>query len=160
MVWEQKETSGDAQALWVCSLLEHIPGPGGVKMDGSIHVLCVERCSSAGTSPLSFVCSSFLALPVQGHVLLFLRSTLKPRDGHFSTEEKTLVLNTFKLNWSFKGISWDKEKHINSFRGFCDKQWEDKTSQSFEDKSAALGKWMGLYLRFIWQYRELLSFLM
>lgn len=102
-------------------------------MDSLIHVLCLGGCGCAGTS-LRFVCSSFLALPVQAYMLLFLHSTLNPHDVHFSTEEKILVLNTFKLNSSFKGISWDKEKHINSFRGFYDKQWEDKTSQSFENK--------------------------
>lgn len=104
MVWEQKESSEDAQAPWVCSLLEHIPGPQGVKMDSLIHVLCLGGCGCAGTS-LRFVCSSFLALPVQAYMLLFLHSTLNAHDVHFSTEEKILVLNTFKLNSSFKGIS-------------------------------------------------------
>lgn len=90
-------------------------------MDYLIHVLWLERCS-VGMSLISFLYSKPLALSVQEYMLLFLCSAMKPHDGHFSNEEKTEILNVFKLNSSFKGIFWDKERPICSFRGFCDKQ--------------------------------------
>lgn len=102
-------------------------------MDRLIHVLCLET-HNEGISLISFLCSKPLALPVQEHALPLLCSAVKPRDGHFSTEEKTVILNVCKFNSSFKGIFWEKERLICSFRGFCNKQWENKTLQSFEDK--------------------------
>ena len=90
-------------------------------MDHLIHVLWLERCS-AGMPLINFLCSKPLALAVQEYMLFFLCSAVKPCDGHFSSEAKTAILNVFKLNSSFKGIFWDKERRICSFRGFCDKQ--------------------------------------
>lgn len=88
-------------------------------MDHLIHVLWLER-SSARMSLIGF--QKPLRLPVWEYTLLFLCSAVKLCDGHFSSEEKTAILNMFKLNSSFKGTFWDKERHIRSFRGFCDKQ--------------------------------------
>lgn len=96
-------------------------------------MLWLERCSER-MSLVSFLGIKPLALPVQEYMLLFLCSAVKPCDGHFSREEKPVILNVAKLSSSFKGIFWDRERRICSFRGFCDKQWKNKTLQSFEDK--------------------------
>lgn len=115
-------------------------------MDHLIHVLCLET-HNEGISLISFLCSKPLALPVQEHALPLLCSAVKPHDGHFSTEEKTVILNVCKFNSSFKGIFWEKERRICRFRGFCNKQWENKTLLSFEDKEhyTTLHKCSGLY---------------
>lgn len=123
MDWEQKEIRGDAQK-WSSSApfwnqRTIFQDAGGVKMDHLIPVLWLER-SSTGISLISF--QKPLVLPVREYILLFPCSAVKLCDGHFSNEEKTVILNMFKLNSIFKGTFWDKDRHICSFRGFCDKQ--------------------------------------
>lgn len=145
MVWERKETSGAAQAPCFNSCLEikdHILSPTRVKMNHSIHMVWLESCN-ARMSTVSFLYNKSSVLPVQERTSLFLHSALNPREGHFSAEEKTVVLSTLSSIQASKEFPGTKKGISVASGDFVANSERIKLHKVLRIRNAALGKCMG-----------------